>query len=187
MGITDKTLKRLLPRIEKGKSILVIGCQNIYTAENNGGLAHPYLESLGLDVTTIDITGCQGADVIDLREQYDWYKHDIVLDAGSLEHVDGNYYQAHKNIHDATKVGGIIMHENPKTGHWIGHGQNYVDMDFYRLLAEYAGYEILELCEEYAMGNITNGCNISVVMRKLIDAPFISEESFNKIGHVYPS
>lgn len=185
MGITTASLKRIRPYIKEPKSILLIGCQNIYTAENNGGLAYDYFTKLGHSVRVIDITGCQGSEVYDLREPFDIGTFDIVADHGSLEHVSGNYYQAHRNIHNATKVGGIIIHENPKTGNWPGHGCNYVDMDFYIKLADLCNYEILELTEEAAMGNTTDGWNISVVLRKLDGSEFISEDKFKTIGHVF--
>lgn len=185
MGITDKSIARLSRYDFIGCKMLQIGCQNIYTEKNYGAVAHDYFNDIGIITRTVDITGCQGAEVVDMRVLQDLGQYDIVTDFGSLEHVDGNYYEAHKNIHDACKVGGIIIHENPKTGHWPGHGCNYVDMEFYKLLAEYNGYEILELCEEYAMGNVTDGCNISVVLKRMDDSPFITEEEFNSIGHVY--
>lgn len=185
MGITDKSLIRLNKYLPSIKTMLQIGCQNIYTYENNGGLAHPYFESLGIKILTIDITGCQGSEVVDLRILKYLGQYDIVTDYGCGEHVDGNYYQFHHNIHTATKQGGLIIHENPRTGHWPGHGCNYIDMEFYKRLAELCGYEILELCEEYAMGNTTDGCNISVVLRKMNDNSFITESQFKSIGHVY--
>lgn len=186
MGITEKSLKRLQPYLQKGKNMWQLGCQNIYTEHNNGGLAHDYFEGLGLSVLTIDITGCQGAKIADLREPliYDPL-FDIVTDFGTTEHCDGNYYQVCKNIHDGCKVGGVIIRENPKTCNWIGHGCNYLDLEFYQLLAEAQGYEIIELVEEAAMGNITDGWNISVVLKKLEDKPFISEKQFKAIGHVF--
>ena len=185
MGITNLTLKRLSPHLHKGNSILVLGCQNIYTNEINGDLAHPYLESLGMIVKTVDISGCQGAEVVDLRYDAEFEQYDIVLDAGTSEHVDGGYYECCKNIHNACKVSGYIIRENPKTGNWIGHGQNYIDMEFYSKLAELCGYEILELTEEAAMGNVTDGWNVCVVLRKMYESEFISEEQFKSIGHVF--
>lgn len=188
MGITDKSIARLSRYDFIGCTMLQIGCQNIYTEKNYGAVAHDYFNDIGIITRTIDITGCQGAEVMDLREKQDWAdKYDIVTDFGCGEHVDGDFYTFNKNIHDACKVGGIIIRENPKTGHWPGHGCNYVDMEFYKLLAEYNGYEILELCEEYAMGNVTDGCNISVVLKRVHDVPFIAKYKFEELGHVYKS
>lgn len=189
MGITSDSLNRIsrLPKeCVDGKSMLLLGCQNIYTQENNGGLAKTFFENNGLYVRVVDITGCQGAEVVDLREPIDWCNtYDLVCDHGTSEHVDGNYYQACKNIHNACKLNGIIIRENPLTGNWPNHGVNYIDEEFYRLLAEACGYEILELTTEAAMGNVTDGWNVAVVLRKLNDKEFISLEQFDNIGHVF--
>lgn len=168
-----------------GCSMLQIGCQNIYTEKLYGVIAHDYFNSIGINTRTIDITGCQGAEVFDLREELYLGQYDIVTDFGCGEHIDGNFYTFNKNIHDACKLGGVIIRENPKTGNWPQHGVNYVDMDFYMLLAEAQGYEILELVEEAAMGNVTDGWNIAVVLKKVYDTPFINEEQFKSIGHVF--
>ena len=131
MGITDKSYKRLAPLLKLSDEMLQIGCQNIYTEKLNGIIAHDYFLKKGFSVRTVDITGCQGAEIMDLRQQQDWTtQFDIVTDFGCMEHLDGGMYQFNKNIHDACKVGGIIIRENPKTGHWPEHGSNYIDMDF---------------------------------------------------------
>lgn len=187
MGITDKSIARLRKHLKPEHSILELGCQNLYFTPEYGKISNPYFKKLGYDITTWDIYDCNGAEIMDLRELIEVSKqYDIITDFGTSEHIDGDYYQAHKNIHNLCKVGGLIIHENPKTGHWIGHGCNYVDMDFYKGLAKACNYEILELTEEFAMGNTKDGCNISVVLRKLIDAPFITEKQFKGIGHVFP-
>ena len=71
-----------------------------------------------------------------------------------------------------------MIHENPKTGHWIGHGFNYVTEVFYTSLAKDMGYQILELTEHFAMGNITDGCNICCVLVKVEDKSFVTKEIF---------
>jgi hypothetical protein len=185
MGITTLSIKRIQPYLNKGVSMLQIGCQNLYFEPYYGHVAHNHFVKQGIDVRTVDITGCQGSEVFDLRELHDLGQFDIVTDFGSGEHVDGNFYNFHRNIHNATKLGGIIIHENPKTGNWPEHGCNYVDMEFYILLAEEAGYEVIELTEEAAMGNTIDGWNVSVVLRKVDDMEFISEKQFKQIGHVF--
>lgn len=186
MGITDKSISRIFRHIGNGDTILELGCQNLYVNPYYGHISNEHFKRLGYDIDTWDITGCNGAEIMDLRQPIELKKqYDVITDYGTTEHIDGNYYQAHKNIHNHCKIGGIIIHENPKTGHWPGHGCNYVDMEFYEGLADACGYDILELCEEYAMGNTTDGCNISVVMRKVVDRPFITENKFNSIGHVF--
>lgn len=166
-----------------------IGCQNLYFSPYDGLVAHTYFTKQGIQTRTVDITGCQDSEIVDLRYPLDFegVQYDIVTDFGCMEHLDGGVYEFNRNIHNACKVGGHIIRENPKTGNWIGHGQNYLDTEFYTKLAEACGYEILDLCEEAAMGNTTDGWNICVVLRKLHDGEFISEEAFNNIGHIYKS
>lgn len=179
MGITNLSWARLKRYDAFNKDVLELGAQNVYTSDNRyGRIAKDFFKSH----TSWDIIEHQGAIKMDLREEIPVAKqYDIVTDFGTLEHVSGNYYQAHKNIHNHCKVGGLIIHENPKTGNWPKHGCNYVDMDFYRKLADLCNYEILELTEEAAMGNTTDGWNISVVLRKLDGSEFISEDKFKTI------
>lgn len=168
-----------------------LGAQNLYLDFDMafGSVAKDHFKQLGIIHHSYDIRVHQGADYIDLREPLEDYlidNYDVVTDFGTSEHCDGNYYQVNKNIHDLCKVGGLIIRENPKTGHWPNHGHNYIDMGFYVDLAAANGYEILDLCEEFAMGNTIDGGNICVVLRKASDKPFMSETKFKKL-HYYAS
>jgi hypothetical protein len=184
MGITNDSLDRLRRHgLIKPCDILELGAQNLYDNAHYGQVAKGYFLSLGINHTSWDITPHQGAIEMDLRNEIIVEKQfDIIADFGTTEHVsDDGFYMAHKNIHNHCKVGGYIIHENPKTGHWPGHGCNYVTKHFYEQLATLAGYEIIELTEHFAMGNITDGCNVCVVMKKLLDEPFIDKESFDSL------
>jgi hypothetical protein len=188
MGITHKSIERLQRHNLLQKcSMLELGAQNIYTAEDYGEIAkHYFTNNWGIDHVSWDITPHQGAIETDLRNVIPVARQfDIVTDYGTSEHVNGNYYQVHKNIHNHCTAGGIIVHENPSTGHWPGHGCNYINKEFYEGLCKEAGYELIELQEEYAMGNTTDGKNICAVIRKVKDTKFISEEQFNSIGNVF--
>lgn len=187
MGITKSSLDRLARHhlLQPGK-MLELGAQNLYDKEHYGQVAKQYFEGLGIEHLSWDITPHQGAIAVDLREEVPVAQlYDVVTDFGTTEHVSGNYYMAHRNIHNHCKVGGYIVHENPKTGNWPGHGCNYVDMEFYTALARLCNYRVVELGEEYAMGNTIDGCNVVVVLRRLDGGAFISEEQFNSIGHVF--
>jgi len=187
MGITQASIDRLNKhKLIKKCDMLELGAQNTYDKRNYGKIAKDFFKSYGINHTSWDITPHQGAIAMDLRQPIEVKKeYDIVTDYGTTEHVSGDYYMAHLNIHNHTKKGGIIIHENPKTGHWIGHGCNYVNKAFYTALAALCNYEIIELTEEYAMGNTVDGCNICVVMRKLSDNEFIDLDTFNSIGNVF--
>ena len=185
MGITNKSIDRL-KRFDCIKPLIMceLGAQNLYTNDSwYGKVAKDYFVQHGVTHDSYDIIVHQGCEYMDLRVTIPKSlknKYDVVTDFGTSEHIDGNYYQGNKNIHDLCKVGGLIIRENPKTGHWIGHGNNYVNMDFYKVLAEMCDYEILELTEEFAMGNTTDGGNVSVVLRKNSAKPFPTKKAFGE-------
>jgi hypothetical protein len=192
MGYTSfsvEVLNKLISEF-RPKSVLDYGAQNMY---NQPILPAPYAkdwyEEQGISYTAIDISGENGALPIDLsfpiKESLGVF--DLVVDCGTSEHCGINgkhepsaFYNAVKNKHDLLKVGGIMFSENPKTGNWPGHGVNYYSQDFYKQLAALNGYELLELGEVAAMGNVTDGWNVYCVLRKLEDKPFISFEEFQQ-------
>lgn len=186
MGITDLSLLRINRYLKPNDSILIIGCQNLYNAENYMQVAQPYFQGLGHTVRSIDILGCNGSEIADLREPLELGQFDMVNDCGSKEHIDGPLYIPFRNIHNACKVGGVMIHENPMTGNWPGHGQHYFTEAFYTALAEACGYDVFELCSETAMGNTTDGWNISTALRKG-DKPFITKKQSDKIyaDHIF--
>lgn len=182
MGITTMSLNRLNKHLKKDDSILMIGCQNLYNSENYGQIAHGYFSGLGYKIRTIDILGCQGSETADLREDLGFKpEYNIVADFGSKEHIDGELYQAFKNIHEACALDGVMIHENPKTGNWPLHGQHYFTTGFYEALAQACDYDLEEVSEEPAMGNWESGMNVCAVLIKRKDDPFISKTKFNNI------
>ncbi len=181
MGITQTSLDRINRYIKTGDSILILGCQNLYNTDNYGEIAHSYFEQKQHNVFSLDILGCQGSKAMDLREVLDLCQVDLVLQHGTVEHIDGSLYQPFKNIHDACKVGGVMIHENPMVGNWPGHGYHYFTEEFYTAIADALNYEVLELTKEAAMGNVKDGWNISCVFCKISDNPFIAEQQFNEI------
>lgn len=194
MGITTDSLQRMgrFGLLQKGVRMLVCGCQNIYDHSfqgvTYGMIAQDYFDARDMEVVTIDITGCNNSHVVDLRDVdalYEFTKDglfDAIVNHGTFEHIEGitGFYQAYKNVHDACKNGGIMIHETPKTGHWIGHGNHYTTEEFYKVLSEKMGYKILDLQEHFAMGNITDGGLINCVLQKTEETKeeFISPEEF---------
>lgn len=185
MGITALSLDRLnkYECLKEGVKMLELGAQNVYNTQNYADVAKALFESMGVIHTSIDIHEHQGAIEADLREPLTFTKSkfDVVTDFGTCEHLDGSLYEGFKNIHNLCKKGGLMIHENPKTGNWPEHGYHYFTKDFYTELAEKAGYEILELTEEAAMGNFHNGWNVCCVLRKLDANQFVTEEEFNSL------
>lgn len=187
MGITKKSLDRLnnYNCLGEGITMLELGAQNIYDNDNYGKVAKEVFEKLGVKHTSIDIKKHQGAIEADLREPLTFTKSkfEVVTDFGTTEHVDGSLYEAFNNIHNLCKKGGLMIHENPKTGNWPGHGYHYMTQDFYVKLAKLANYELLEITEEPAMGNVTDGWNVCAVLKKVEANKFISEEEFNTLDY----
>lgn len=181
MGITQQSLNRIDRHLKPGSKILIIGCQNLYDAEHYGEIAHTYFKGLGHEVRSIDILGCQGSEAADLREELGFKaEYDQVWNHGSSEHVDGSLWQAFKNMHEACEIGGIMIHENPKTGSWPLHGHHYMTEKFYNALAVLCEYELLEVTSEAAMGNTLDGWNVCAVLRKTKKSAFPLEETFNQ-------
>jgi len=136
-----------------GKNMLELGCQEIRKAVKAklgyGGIAaRKYFKSIGISCISIDKSSCHRAIVTDLRVpiREDFVNNfDIVTNSGTTEHVKPlrGQYMAFKNIHDCTKVGGVIVHILPGFSEYCGHCQTYYDYDFFRMLAEENNYELV--------------------------------------------
>lgn len=182
MGITQNSLDRFNRHVANLDTMLILGCQNMYGDTNYGEIARDFFTRHGFKVTDIDITGCQGSQQVDLREQINFENQfGIIMQHGTVEHIDGSLYTPFKNIHESCAVNGVMIHENPMTGNWPEHGYHYFTQKFYVELAKVCNYELLEVCSEAAMGNFETGWNICSVLRKIEDIEFIREEDFNKI------
>lgn len=180
MGITHLSLDRINRYLEPHMKMLELGAQNLYDTEHYGWIAKDYFEAIPIQHISVDIIQYQGCVECDLRQLHPFRGNDIVTNMGTLEHVDGPLFIPFKNIHNACVVDGIMIHENPRFDHWPLHGQHYFSMDFYKNFSEACGYEILELCEEPAMGNYETGMNVCCVMRKSLH-PFVTKNKFNEI------
>jgi len=190
MGYTGHTIVHISKLLNtKGvdiTSVCDLGAQNNYAQPK---LPAPYmsewyakLENI-VEYMCIDLNGENGAKTWDLSEPLKTTKKfDLVVDAGTSEHVK-DYYQCMANIDKLAKVGGYIFRENPKTGNWPQHGLHYVNTEFYTELAKSAGYELLYLDENAAMGNTINGWNITAIMRKTRNT-FIDREQLPTVYNV---
>lgn len=65
-------------------------------------------------------------------------RYGSILNGGTLEHVF-NVAQALKNIHDAVKVGGLMIHTLPVT--WYNHGLYNLNPILFHLMSEVNDYE----------------------------------------------
>lgn len=106
-----------------------------------------YMSIFGENIAPVAID-LHGQDCLkfDLNDSQLWAsdKFDVVINTGTTEHVF-NQYQVFKTIHDACKVGGLMLHGVPWRG-WTNHSFYCYQPTFFLDLAAANGYKILSLC-----------------------------------------
>lgn len=108
--------------------------------------AKKFFTAMGIDHTSIDINGKDGALPIDLREPITRKDllgtFDLVTNFGTIEHVS-RQYPAWKNVHELAKSGGLFLHLVPEAGSWPGHCEFRYDERFFPALAKLCAYDVL--------------------------------------------
>jgi hypothetical protein len=180
MGYIETTLEKVTNLVDTGlvKSVCDLGAQNNYTVPY---LPAPYMsewyKNKDVEYMSIDLNGENDSKPWNLCEPVKTTKvFDLVVNAGTAEHCK-DLFQVFTNIHKLTKVGGLMLHENPRTGNWPGHGNHYFTNDFYEQLAAAAGYEILDLKNTVAMHNYKTGNNVFCLLKK-VKKEFITKDQF---------
>jgi hypothetical protein len=142
-----------------------------------------YFTSLGYHHTSIDWNGKDGALPLDLRQPIADPKlvsqFDILTNSGTSEHVE-NQYECFKNLHNFVKQNGVLIHLNPMTGSWAGHGIYYYTFAFHRRLAQGCAYEVLKETDIAAKGDDSH--LVCVGLRKTSNKPFIDQATFDAIA-----
>ncbi|MEO7045099.1 MAG: hypothetical protein ABI091_07295 [Ferruginibacter sp.] len=156
---------------------------------------------------SIDLAGDNHSVKEDLSKPVNWdIKFDLVTDFGTSEHCvscdnyekvsfhDGHinsvypkgdllieeaYYNCWLNKHNLLANEGIMISVNPMTGNWPEHGYSYINEEFYKKIAEFTDYEIIQLGTHAAMGNTKDGWNVYCIMQKKSEV-FPSFYEFNK-------
>lgn len=82
------------------------------------------------------------------------------------EEIKLGFYNCWLNKHNTLEVGGLMVNENPLTGHWPMHAYSYLGSNFYQELSMIAGYEIIEAGINCATGNCETGKNLYSILRK---------------------
>lgn len=176
MGVTGKTLEVIKDYIRGVKTVCELGDQVNYFNQPADYMSLWY-QSRGIEYMSIDLNGKNDSKQWNLDEPLKTNKKfDLVTDFGTTEHLH-DIYQGFVNINKLTKVGGLMIHENPKRGSWPKHGNFYRDSKFYVDLAIQTGYHILKLEDHPAMNNTIDGWNVICVMRKMKEG-FIERELF---------
>lgn len=186
MGVTTQNIK-LIERVLKTqtiKSVCELGAQYDYRDEHirrsgsNASFTYPYFadywKNHAMKYICIDLNGENDALEWDLAEPVKTnLQFDLVTDFGTCEHIS-DIYQCFLNIHNLTKVGGTIIHINPKSDNWPVHGYHFFSIKYWNDFAKAADYEVLAIGEEAAMQNVTDGWEVYVILRKVRDE-FIDE------------
>jgi|SRR3990167_4396860 len=183
MGITIKSIELIEKAIQltQPKRVLELGAQHLYDRSYGGEApyANRWYQKRGLSYTCIDLSGENQSLKIDLEKPVNPDAlFDLVTDFGTGEHVR-NAYNVFKTLHDYVIPGGVIIRQNPKTGNWPLHGFWYATEAMYIKLAEIQGYEIIDIGEDAAMGNVTDGWNVYCLYKKSGNAPFMSKAKFS--------
>lgn len=188
--LVEKVIKTYNP-----KSVMDLGAQNDFSGPGlPAPYISEWYEWKDIRYMCIDLNGENKAYALDLSEPLpeDFIEYrvekgelgatepfvfsrmvDMVCDMGTSEHVgkDGKFaweaiYNCWLNKWNLLKVGGVMVNENPKSKNWIGHGFNYLEIDFYSKLATICDIEIIEIGEHAACHNYTDGWNIFCVLVK---------------------
>jgi hypothetical protein len=105
------------------------------------------IELTDLQYVAFDVVSARKAELFDLNIHHlaDDKKgtFDLVLNFGTTEHLI-NQYNAFQVIHDAARVGGLMLHMVPATG-YINHGYFCYNALMFQELAQANGYEIVDL------------------------------------------
>lgn len=139
--------------------------------KNSDGVYKHYFESLGIEHTSIDWNGEDGALPLDLREPIykQFEQFDMTTNVGTTEHVS---FQrgVWENIHYLTAVYGVIVSITPYPGgdNWWWHGEWYPRQEFFTAFAFLNGYEI----EKIGTGREAPNLNLCVRLIKTTEKPF---------------
>jgi hypothetical protein len=112
-------------------------------------LARDYFLGLGIQYTSIDIHGLNGAVRKNLNkpQQFESWRErfDIVTNIGTSEHV-AKQYECFQTIHNVTRQNGLMVHIVPlaESTKWQNHSPYAYTHDFFKRLADANGYLILK-------------------------------------------
>ena len=109
--------------------------------KNERGTYKHYFTKRGIEHTSVDWNGKDGALPLDLRYPLDLPVYDVVTNFGCTEHIDGQK-EVFENIH---KHGKLMVHVIPLIGNWIGHAKYPVTIEFMEKLAEANNYVVEDI------------------------------------------
>lgn len=177
----------------KAMRVCEFGSQVLRTKEIGCSSGKEYFTSLGAEHVSIDLNGRLGSLKMDLSkdlllERPEWRGYfDMVTNFGTIEHVQDGIYEALVNVHNLCRQGGAMIHVGPLIGLWPGHSPYHFHEDFFKMLAQAAGYscvtnELMTAIE----GKRSKRPKICVcaVLVKQGDGPFMSRGEFESLGGI---
>src|SRR5688572_9412418 len=188
MGIRNETIGLVHLAAEllggyEGLTMCELGNQQMRDAGNRS--AKRYFQTLGVDHLSIDTNEKDGALAYDLgAELPSLGEFDIVTNYGTSEHIP-DQYQVFRNIHELTRVGGMMVHCIPYFPDWPDHGLHGYSKDFLWRLAQANEYRVHE--DKLIMRHLKvdhERLLVSGVLEK-IKADFISREEFEQISGIH--
>lgn len=186
--------------LPQGGSILEIGEANVYgdfDCQHSGdqfeqakGIYWELFHSEG--VMSIDADPSRRAIKDDLNEPYRFQvlRFAVSINHGTAEHIFdiGNVF---RTMHDATEVGGLMIHEAPFTG-WLDHGFYCLQPTLFWDVARVNRYDVVLFATEHLAtqtyelwgsrehllyearhGELANNLMLFVALRKTVDYEFI--------------
>jgi hypothetical protein len=161
--------------IELGDQLMDIGQETQFMRSDE------YYKRNGFNIQSVDIHGKNRALPIDLsKPSKKRFEADLLTDFGTCEHVS-DLYNAMKNCHNWTKDFGLMIHANPKTGTYAGHGVSFFTTSFWEELAEINGYKLVEVFEKCPYSDENPDKEVICVLQKG-EGPFCTEDIFLQVA-----
>lgn len=134
--------------------------------KNDRGVYKAAFQRDGIEHTSVDLNGNDGALLRDLQEPLGLGRFDMVTNFGTTEHV-ANQEPAWRNVVEAT--GKVFVSTTPAPGSWRRHGKWYPTEEFYRALARLNGFQLERL---YIDGVSNSRLLVCVRMLRVAERPF---------------
>lgn len=135
------------------------------------------------DIQSIDWHGKNRALKLDLSKPIEEeFQCDLLTNFGTVEHVE-DLYNALLNVHNFTKEGGTMIHANPKTGTFAGHGYHFFTQDFWKALAKECKYELIETYEKSPYSDENPDIEVFAILKKTVGSKFPTREKFETLSN----
>lgn len=167
-----------------GNQYLATGTKKV-VAEWGTKVVQEFYAKQGAKVVSIDLNGKDGALKLDLTKEIPvslLAKHNVVINAGTTEHIE-DQYAVFKSINDLCDIDGLIFHMVPASGHWPRHGFYGYTQSFFLNLAKLCNYELLAL-EQSDYISLHNGAKQDLVLacfKNLRTSWFLLPEAFEDL------